>query len=210
MAAAARRTRSRHRVRAPDVARTARLARGRSACGAASWRHHTRRPARAPTGRRRGHPARFDPISRSSWRDWSSRVPRRRSAISGPQTVTADHLAAWPVSTCGSPRCSRCTTTARARRGIRPEAARPGARVAPDRIVIIDDDRASPARRRSTEGFQRLVADVGMGRVGMVMGLEVSRLARNSTDWHRLLEICALTETLDPRRGRSLRSGAFQ
>jgi hypothetical protein len=46
------------------------------------------------------------------------------------------------------------------------------------------------------DGFQRLVADVGLGRAGLVMGLEVSRLARNSTDWHRLLEICALTDTL--------------
>src|ERR1035438_3997992 len=46
------------------------------------------------------------------------------------------------------------------------------------------------------EGFQRLVSEVGMGRAGIVMGLEVSRLARNNADWHRLLEICALTETL--------------
>src|SRR6202041_4043054 len=46
------------------------------------------------------------------------------------------------------------------------------------------------------DGFQRLVADVGLGRVGLVMGLEVSRLARSSTDWHRLLEICALAHTL--------------
>ena len=54
-------------------------------------------------------------------------------------------------------------------------------------------------RRRSAVeriGFQRIVADVGLGRVGVVMGLEVSRLARNSSDWHRLLEICALSETL--------------
>src|SRR5271168_4176805 len=41
-----------------------------------------------------------------------------------------------------------------------------------------------------------MVAEVGLGRVGVVMGLEVSRLARNSSDWHRLLEICALTQTL--------------
>jgi DNA invertase Pin-like site-specific DNA recombinase len=66
-----------------------------------------------------------------------------------------------------------------------------------DRIVIIDDDQGlSGASSVDRTGFQRLVADVGMGRVGLVMGLEVSRLARNSTDWHRLLEICALTETL--------------
>jgi len=46
------------------------------------------------------------------------------------------------------------------------------------------------------KGFQRLVAEVGPGHVGVVMGLEVSRLARSSTDWHRLLEICALADTL--------------
>jgi len=40
------------------------------------------------------------------------------------------------------------------------------------------------------------VTEVSMGRAGIVLGLEVSRLARNSTDWHRLLEICAITDTL--------------
>src|SRR6202035_4223414 len=45
-------------------------------------------------------------------------------------------------------------------------------------------------------GFQRLVTEVSLGRAGIVLGLEVSRLARNSSDWHRLLEICALTEAL--------------
>jgi len=40
------------------------------------------------------------------------------------------------------------------------------------------------------------VAEVGMGKAGIVLGLEVSRLARNNADWHRLLEICALTDTL--------------
>jgi len=66
-----------------------------------------------------------------------------------------------------------------------------------DRIHVIDDDQGrSGASAETRDGFQRLVADVGLGRVGMVMGLEVSRLARNSSDWHRLLEICALTETL--------------
>lgn len=66
-----------------------------------------------------------------------------------------------------------------------------------EHITVIDEDlglSASSAVDRS--GFQRLVADVGLGRVGVVMGLEVSRLARNSTDWHRLLEICALADTL--------------
>lgn len=66
-----------------------------------------------------------------------------------------------------------------------------------DQIVIIDDDLGmSGASATDRNGFQRLVAEVGLGRVGIVMGLEVSRLARSSTDWHRLLEICALTDTL--------------
>lgn len=66
-----------------------------------------------------------------------------------------------------------------------------------DRVVVIDADQGqSAARGIERKGFQRLVGDVGMGRAGIVMGLEVSRLARNSIDWHRLLEICALTDTL--------------
>jgi len=46
------------------------------------------------------------------------------------------------------------------------------------------------------EDFKTLVAEVSMGRVGAVFALEVSRLARSNLDWHRLLELCALTETL--------------
>ncbi len=64
-------------------------------------------------------------------------------------------------------------------------------------IEVIDDDLGrSGASCAGREGFKRLVADVSMGRVGMVLGLEVSRLARNNADWHRLLEICALSDTL--------------
>ena len=66
-----------------------------------------------------------------------------------------------------------------------------------DRIIVIDTDLGqSGASAADREGFQRLVTEVGMGRAGIVLGLEVSRLARNSTDWHRLLEICALAGTL--------------
>lgn len=66
-----------------------------------------------------------------------------------------------------------------------------------DQIVVIDEDLGlSGAAALNRAGFQRMVADVGLGKVGLVMGLEVSRLARNSTDWHRLLEICALADTL--------------
>ncbi len=57
--------------------------------------------------------------------------------------------------------------------------------------------RASRAHRQpGAKVFSALVTDVGMGHAGMVMGLEVSRVARNNADWHRLLEICALADTL--------------
>ncbi|RLA18338.1 MAG: recombinase family protein [Gammaproteobacteria bacterium] len=66
-----------------------------------------------------------------------------------------------------------------------------------DRIVVIDSDQGESGSSASwRSGFQRLVSDVGMGKAGIVMGLEVSRLARNNADWHRLLEICGLSETL--------------
>ena len=65
-----------------------------------------------------------------------------------------------------------------------------------ERVVVIDTDLGQSGADRDRDGFQRLVAEVGMGRAGIVLGLEVSRLARNSTDWHRLLEICALSDTL--------------
>lgn len=66
-----------------------------------------------------------------------------------------------------------------------------------DHIIVIDQDLGqSGASSADREGFQRLVTEVGLGRAGLVMGLEVSRLARNSSDWHRLLEMCALSDTL--------------
>jgi DNA invertase Pin-like site-specific DNA recombinase len=66
-----------------------------------------------------------------------------------------------------------------------------------ERIIVIDTDLGqSGASAADREGFQRLVTEVSLGRAGIVLGLEVSRLARNSMDWHRLLEISALTGTL--------------
>ena len=64
-------------------------------------------------------------------------------------------------------------------------------------IVTIDSDLGETAASvADRQGFQKLMTEVSMGRVGLVMGLEVSRLARNNADWARLLEICALTDTL--------------
>ncbi len=66
-----------------------------------------------------------------------------------------------------------------------------------DQVVVIDCDQGqSGASSVDREGFQHLVAEVGMGRAGIVLGLEVSRLARNNADWHRLLELCSLGNTL--------------
>jgi len=66
-----------------------------------------------------------------------------------------------------------------------------------EQIVTLDSDLGqSGASAVDRVGFQRLVADVGIGKVGIVLGLEVSRLARNSSDWHRLLELCAFSHTL--------------
>src|SRR5215218_4059146 len=64
-------------------------------------------------------------------------------------------------------------------------------------VVVIDEDlgvSGSGVAERS--GFARLTAEVALGRVGLVLGLEVSRLARNNADWYRLLDLCALTDTL--------------
>ncbi len=64
-------------------------------------------------------------------------------------------------------------------------------------IQVVDQDQGhSGSSALGRDGFQWLVAEVGLGHVGAVLSLEVSRLARNSSDWHRLLEICALTDTL--------------
>jgi DNA invertase Pin-like site-specific DNA recombinase len=65
------------------------------------------------------------------------------------------------------------------------------------RVLVIDDDLGQSgvsAERR--HGFQRLVAEVGLDHVGLVLGIEMSRLARSSKDWHQLLETCALFGTL--------------
>jgi DNA invertase Pin-like site-specific DNA recombinase len=64
-------------------------------------------------------------------------------------------------------------------------------------IVVVDDDLGrSGTSIEGRLGFQRLVAEVGLGNVGLVLGVEMSRLARSNRDWHQLLEICSLFDTL--------------
>jgi DNA invertase Pin-like site-specific DNA recombinase len=68
----------------------------------------------------------------------------------------------------------------------------------PERIHVIDCDLGKSAAQAAVgrDGFQRLVGEVALGKAGIVLGLEVSRLARNSADWHRLIELCAQTGAL--------------
>jgi len=67
----------------------------------------------------------------------------------------------------------------------------------PERIRILDRDLGqSGARTTKREDFKSLVSDVAMGNVGAIFSLEASRLARSNQDWHRLLELCAITSTL--------------
>src|SRR6476659_671567 len=66
-----------------------------------------------------------------------------------------------------------------------------------DRIVVIDEDLGlSGSGSVARSGFARLTAEVALARVGLVLGLEVSRLARNNADWHRLIDLAGLTDTL--------------
>src|SRR5437899_11884672 len=66
-----------------------------------------------------------------------------------------------------------------------------------ERIHVIDQDQGhSGASTLGRDGFQALVAEVGLKHCGAVLSLEVSRLARSCSDWYQVLEVCALTDTL--------------
>jgi DNA invertase Pin-like site-specific DNA recombinase len=65
-----------------------------------------------------------------------------------------------------------------------------------DQVVVIDSDLGQPGTSNKREGFQKLVREVRLGHAGIVMAHDVSRLARNFTDWQSLSENCAQTDTL--------------
>ncbi len=66
-----------------------------------------------------------------------------------------------------------------------------------DRVLVIDEDQGKSGQSADGRpGFQRLLAEVGLDHVGLVLGLEMSRLARSCKDWHQLLELCAIFRTL--------------
>jgi DNA invertase Pin-like site-specific DNA recombinase len=65
-----------------------------------------------------------------------------------------------------------------------------------EQIVVIDSDLGRSGADSDREGFRLLVSEVSLGNAGIVLGMEVSRLARNNADWHRLVELCLLYDTL--------------
>jgi DNA invertase Pin-like site-specific DNA recombinase len=67
----------------------------------------------------------------------------------------------------------------------------------PERIEVIDEDQGhSGSTAEGRHGFQRLLAEVGLDHVGIILGLELSRLARSNKDWHQLIELCAIFGTM--------------
>src|SRR3954449_9272455 len=78
-------------------------------------------------------------------------------------------------------------------------------------VAVVDEDMGrSGATSEGRLGFSELVAEVGLGHVGLILALETSRLARSSADWHRLLDLCALTGTLSRRRRRRVLAERLQ
>ena len=66
-----------------------------------------------------------------------------------------------------------------------------------DRVLVIDDDQGlSGKSSENRSGFQRLLTEVTLDHAGLVLGLELSRLARSCKDWHHLVEVCAVFDTL--------------
>ena len=143
----------------------------------------------------------LDRNMREQFRDhpWYARTPRSSAACTTARRSSSLTISSAPrTCTSGSPRCGRSSRTSRARnvntRFARARRHSAGATIRSSSSTTI---RASRAHRRpGAKAFSAWSPMSGMGRAGIVMGLEVSRLARNNADWHRLLEICALADTL--------------
>ena len=114
------------------------------------------------------------------------------------QKVTADHLrrdAFLYVRQSSLRQVLENTESTKRQYSLRDRAVAMGWPI--ERVHVIDIDLGvSGASAQDRDGFQRLVSEVANGHAGIVLGLEVSRLARNNADWHRLLELSALTQTL--------------
>ena len=128
--------------------------------------------------------------------EMASQVVRGRDSVSGKVTGHhQDRLAVVYVRQSTLRQVAHNTESARLQYALVERAAALG--WAPSRVMVIDEDTgrsASGVQERT--GFTRLVSEVGLGRVGVVLGIEMSRLARSGRDWHQLLELCALSRTL--------------
>src|SRR5450759_1856896 len=115
-----------------------------------------------------------------------------------PQKISADHLrrdAFLYVRQSSLRQVFENTESTKRQYALRERAVALGWPI--ERIRTIDSDLGiSGAHAEHRDGFQELVSEVALGHAGIVLGLEVSRLARNNADWHRLLELAALTRTL--------------
>ena len=101
-------------------------------------------------------------------------------------------------STCGSRRHSKCSRTASLASGNMPwhELAQRLGWPA-ERVVIIDEDQGQSGKSADNRsGFQRLMTEVSLNHVGIVLGLELSRLSRSNKDWHQLIDVCGIFNTL--------------
>src|ERR1700752_4140348 len=112
--------------------------------------------------------------------------------------VTADHLrrdARLYVRQSSRYQVANNTESARRQYDLRGRAVALGWPA--EQVIVIDVDQGlSGASAADRAGFQRLVARGSLGKAGIVLGLECSRLARNNADWHRLLELCSMSGTL--------------
>ena len=130
---------------------------------------------------------------------------------SAPEDRGSGTRSARRSSTCGNRRRSRSLQHRETAEFQYQLSAGEGPGWAANQVFVIDDDQGnSGSDSESRPGFQRLLAEVGVDHVGMVLGLEMSRLARSCKDWHHLLEICGLFRTLLADRGRPLRPGRLQ
>lgn len=114
------------------------------------------------------------------------------------QTVTADHRqrnALVYVRQAVTPHSAEQTDKVKRQYALRNRAIALG--WAARHIVVIDEDIGhGAAAAGGRKGFERVVTEVATGRVGIVLSLDASRLARNPSDWQRLLDACARTDTL--------------
>src|SRR3954463_5306263 len=125
-------------------------------------------------------------------------TPSLAPALAPPPKVQPEHLERWAAvyvrqSTVQQVLENRESTALQY--GLRSRAVQWG--WPPDRVRVIDEDLGcSGASAQGRSGFQRLLVDVSLGQVGVVLGIEMSRLARSCKDWHQLLELCAVFDTL--------------